>query len=383
MIKQKAMMVLPEYFTGLIKTSSAEKPEWNMEMIRNGCPNSWSYVDACMISAALALHQITREQQYLTFSDQFLGWYVQSDGLICTYRKEEWNIDNICPGKNLFALFKLTGRKKYEKAIHVLQSQIDEMPRTKYGNFWHKKIYPWQVWLDGLYMGQPFHMQYEVVYRDGKGCGDSFDQFRNVQKLMRKENGLYYHGYDESRQMYWADKESGCSPNCWGRAIGWLMAALADTLEVSDPVRYPQGVSLLSGMAEQLAEALIPWQHEEGMFYQVVDKPEEGGNYLESSGTLLIAYGILKCIRLGYLPKKYSWIAESAFEGTVNRYLFQTADGSLQLNGICLVAGLGGEQHRDGSLAYYFGEPVVANEGKGIAPLLLCYTELLCKDCGS
>ena len=374
---KEAMEALPEYFQGLLQSSSAQRPAWNMEMIRSGASNVWSYVDACMIAAALALYEINGDRRYLTFADEFLDWYVESDGSIRTYYMGEWNIDNICPGKNLFPLLQYTGKEKYQKAIFLLQKQLEQMPRTKEGSFWHKGIYPWQVWLDGLFMAQPFYMKYEMEYGDGQGWKDILLQFSNVQRLMKKENGLYFHGYDESRSMYWADPKTGCSPNCWGRAVGWLMAALADVLEASGPDKSKELNDFLGRMALELVQALAPWQQEDGMFLQVLDMPEAKGNYPETSATMLIAYGILKCIRLGYLPAEYRRMAQRAFEGTVQRYLTRQVDGSLKLGGICLVAGLGGAAHRDGSLKYYFGEPVVENEGKGIAPLMLCYTELI------
>ena len=380
MNQQEAMNLLPKYFDSLMEQSTAQRPAWNMEMIRSGNANVWSYVDACMLKAALALYDITKRQHYLEFADSFLDWYVQENGEIKTYDKAELNIDNICPAKNLFELYAYTGKEKWRRALDHVREQLDIMPRTKAGNFWHKNIYPWQVWLDGLYMGQPFYLQYELAFKNGAGCEDSFMQFRNVYELMRKENGLYYHGYDESRQMYWADKQSGCSPHCWGRAVGWLMAALADTLEVvENSAVSAENVLFLEKMAVELADALIPWQHQDGMFYQVVDMPEAEGNYLEASGTLLMAYGIMKCVRLGKLPQRYWKMAESAFAGTVERYLRTDEHGQMHLHGICLVAGLGGAQRRDGSLEYYFSEPIVQDEGKGVAPLLLCYTELLRK----
>lgn len=374
---QEAMECLPEYLDGLMKRSTPSRPAWNMELLRGGGENIWNYVDACMVSAMLSMYRITKEEAYLEFCDSFMDWFVREDGTIRTYQKEDRNIDNICPGKNLFALYRYTGKEKYKKAMQLLREQLDGMPRTKGGNFWHKEIYPWQVWLDGLYMAQPFYMEYERTFRDGKGCKDIYEQFGNVYRLMRKDNGLYYHGYDESRGMYWADPESGCSPNCWVRAVGWLMAALADTLEAADQERDPESYGFLARMMEELACALVPWQREDGMFFQVVDRPEESGNYPETSGSALIAYGILKAVRMGCLPVSYRSMGRRAFEGTVKRYLRRTQDGSLVLGGICLVAGLGGARCRDGSLSYYFSEPVVENEGKGVAPLLMCYTEML------
>ena len=253
-------------------------------------------------------------------------------------------------------------------------------PRTKEGNFWHKDIYPWQVWLDGTYMAQPFYMEYETRFNKMQGCIDSYKQFMNIKKHMRDEKtGLYYHGYDESRQMYWAGPETGCSPNFWLRAMGWFLVAMVDVLERMDEQLYNEYRGIMA-MLKQTVEDMHKFQDEQsGMFWQVIDHPEAEGNYLETSGTALFAYAVLKGVRLGYLPKRMAAWAEKAFYGTCDRYLSKNPDGSLQLDGICLVAGLGGKDHRDGSLAYYFSEPVVCNDAKGVGPLVLAYTEMIAR----
>lgn len=377
MDKQATVALLRSYIDYLLENSSAEAPAWNIEMIRSGKPNKWNYIDGCMITAVLALHRITGEDKYLAFADSFMGWFVQEDGSIKTYDKEEYNLDNINPAKNLFRLYALTGKEKYRRAMDTVRSQLSTMPRTKAGNFWHKKIYPHQVWLDGLYMAQPFYMEYETRFNNMHGCVDSFAQFCNVQQLMQnKTTGLYYHGYDESRSMYWANKTTGLSANCWLRAEGWFLMALVDTIEAMDEQMYYE-LRTLQSMLRSLADALARWQDESGMFYQIIDQPQANGNYLETSGTAIIAYALLKAVRLHLLPESYRAMGEKAFYGTANKYLSVQADGTPYLGGICLVAGLGGAQRRDGSLAYYFSEPVVENEAKGVAPMLLACTEIL------
>ncbi len=211
-------------------------------------------------------------------------------------------------------------------------------------------------------------------------CGKaSFQQFVRVRKYMRDpETGLYYHGYDESREMYWANPETGCSPNFWLRALGWFICALVDTASVISETLYYEYRTLVS-MLQELATALLKYQDEDGMFWQVVNYPNEEGNYRETSGTALIAYAFLKGARLGYLDERFAEAGEKALDGIFDRYLTEDADGNLELGGICLVAGLGGKQRRDGSREYYYSEPVVKNEAKGTAPFILAYTELLRK----
>ena len=373
---------LRTYMDRLIETSDAQNPQWNMEKIQSGQPNKWNYIDGCMIHAILELYQCSKDEKYLRFADSFMDWFVQEDGSIRNYSTEEYNLDNVNPAKNLFVLYEATGKEKYRRAVDTVYQQLKNMPRTKDGNFWHKKIYPNQVWLDGLYMAQPFYMEYETKYNHLEQYNDIFQQFLNVQKHMKDEKtGLYFHGYDESRKMYWANKETGCSQNFWLRAIGWLAVALTDTLEQMDEQIYYE-YRELEAMLKNLIDALLPYQDAGGMFYQIVNHAEVPENYLETSGTALLAYAILKAVRLELLPERYRVFGERAFFGTIEKYLKTDTNGQLVLGGICLVAGLGGAQHRDGTIAYYLSELVVENEAKGVAPLLMAYTEIIRKKDG-
>ena len=368
---------IQEYIDYLLENSDAEHPMWNKELVRWGKQNKWNYIDGCMITALLSLYEITGEERYYTFAKDFVDYFVQPDGTIRTYDVEEYNLDNINTASNLFFLYDKSGEEKYRLALDNVRKQLDGMPRTKEGSFWHKAIYPNQVWLDGLYMAEPFYMKYETRFRKMEKCQDVIHQFKNVEKYMKDpKTGLYYHGYDESREMYWADPVTGCSPNFWLRALGWFSLALVETSQATDETLYYEK-RYLQKLFEDLVDALKPFQDESGMFYQVVNRSDAKGNYLETSGTALIAYAILKAVRLGYLAPRYREMGEKAFNGIVEKYLSKNEDGTLKLSGICLVAGLGGKAHRDGSLEYYFSEPVVENEAKGVAPFLLAYTEML------
>ena len=247
MTHQEILDTLGRYVDYLIEGSTAAAPLWNIEMVRSGKPNKWNYIDGCMITACLSLYNTTGDEKFLSFSRHFLDYFVKSGGVIETYHVDEYNLDNINQGKNLFTLYDLTGKQRYRDAIETIRSQLETQPRTKEGNFWHKKIYPWQVWLDGTYMAQPFYMEYETRFNGMKGCLDSYHQFMNVKKHMRDPNtGLYYHGYDESRQMYWANPETGCSPNFWLRAMGWFLVAMVDVLERMDEQLYYEYRSIMA-----------------------------------------------------------------------------------------------------------------------------------------
>lgn len=374
------MGILNRYVNELLEKSTPQAPVWNIEKIRSGKPSKWNYIDGCMIKAILDLYALSGEKKYLDFADSFIDYFVREDGSIDSYDPEEYNIDNVNAGKTLFELYSLTGKEKYRKAIDTIYSQVKNQPRTKAGNFWHKKIYPNQVWLDGMYMGQPFYMQYEIEYNNCENCMDSINQFMNVYKIMRDEKtGIYYHAYDESREAFWCDKTTGLSQNFWLRALGWYSMALVDTIEIM-PDKLKEQREQLKKIYVEFIDSMLKVQHESGMWYQVVDKGDKEGNYLESSGSSILAYSIMKSVRIGILDESYYKYGLKAFEGVCDKYISEK-DGELQMDGICLVAGLGPEKNkrRDGSFEYYMSEPVVKNDAKGVAPLILAYIETLYK----
>lgn len=374
------MPIFEKYIDELIKKSTLDIPAWNIEKARAGAGKpGWNYIDGCMILALLEIYRTTGEKKYYDFADAFINHRVHEDGTIEGYDPEEYNIDNVNAGKTLFALYEINGKEKYKKAIELIYSQVRSQPRTKDGNFWHKKIYPNQVWLDGLYMGQPFYMEYETKFNHKEHYGDIFSQFANVVKYMKdKKTGLYYHGYDASREIFWCDKETGLSGNFWLRALGWYSMALLDTLDKCDETEeYKLEYNSLQQVFVDFMDSMLKFQDESGMWYQL---PALGGkepNYLETSGSAIMAYSLLKGVRLGFLPENYRKFGLKAFQGICDKFL-KEKDGHLSLGGICLVAGLGPADNtrRDGTFDYYMSEPVVEDDAKGVGPLLLAYTEL-------
>jgi len=365
-----------QYLNQLMEASTPEAPAWNMEKILSGAKNKWNYIDGCMIKAILEMHTITGEERYLAFADNFIGHYVQEDGSILTYSPEEFNIDNINEGKVLFDLYERTGAEKYRRAIDTVYGQLMAQPRTEEGSFWHKNIYPNQVWLDGLYMAQPFYMAYETKFNSFNGYKDIFSQFQTVESQMKDQTtGLYYHGYDASKVMPWCDGTTGLSQNFWGRAMGWFVMAIIDVVEVMDEQMFYEYRYLMT-MFKDVVDALVKVQSPTGMWYQLLDLPDLEGNYLETSASAIISYAILKGVRLGALPERYRQYGLDGFIDICDRYLVEK-EGQLSLGGICLVAGLGGKEQRDGSVAYYLSEPIVEDEAKGVAPFLLCATEVI------
>lgn len=368
-------MILDRYIKQLMETSTPQCPAWNIEKIRSGKPNTWNYIDGVMIKALLELHEITGEPDYLEFADAFIDYFVGDDGSIKYYNPEDYNLDNVNAGKTLFTLYSLTHKEKYRKAMDLIYGQLKKQPRTREGNFWHKLIYPNQVWLDGLYMAQPFYMQYELAFRDGRACSDSFHQFMTVQKIMRDpKNGLYYHGYDSSH------KATGLSTSFWLRAEGWFAMALIDTWELM-PASMSAERDELRRMFNELIDAMLIYQDKNtGMWCQVINLPEVSGNYLETSGSAIFANAIMKGVRLGVLDDEYYDVGYRAFQGICDTQLSER-DDQLQLNNICLMAGLGDGMgnfaERPGTFDYYMSEPIVQNDAKGVGPLILAYIETM------
>lgn len=371
------MKLIEKYIDELIEKSTLDVPAWNIEKARAGEKSGWNYIDGCMILAILETYRSTNDKKYLDFADAFINHRVMEDGTINGYSVEEYNIDNVNAGKTLFELYDITGKEKYRKAIDLIYTQIQTQPRTAENSFWHKKIYPNQVWLDGLYMGQPFYMEYETRFNDKKNYADIFGQFFTAVKRMRDpETGLYYHAYDSSKEMFWCDKETGLSQNFWLRALGWYSMALLDTLHKADS-SYGEDYEKLKEIFVDLMDTMLKFQDESGMWYQLVNLGGREKNYLETSGSSIMAYSLLKGVRLGFLPESYRKYGEKAFKGVCDKYLV-TEEGKMSLGGICLVAGLGPDDNRrrDGSYEYYMSEPIVSDDAKGVGPFLLAYTEL-------
>ncbi len=370
------MNQIERYVDRILRESTPERPLWNIEKLRQGKINGWNYIDGCMMIALLNLYEITGDDKYYNFAEEFLDFYVREDGSLLGFDEQAYNLDNICQGNPLFEVYRRSGKEKYRRAMDTLYGQLSRQPRTAQGNFWHKAIYPNQVWLDGLYMAQVFYTRYCCTYGDPARLEDVRSQFRNVRQFMfDPETGLYRHGYDASGTAFWAGPD-GKSKNPWLRSLGWFSAALIDvTAQLEEGIFRRE----MTGIARELAGNLLPYiDRESGMLWQVPHQIGREGNYPETSGSAMAAYFYLKGARLGILDKAYALRGKAIFDSICARYLTEV-DGRLNLGGICLVAGLGPENNRrrDGSYEYYISEPIVENDAKGLAPFLMCYTETL------
>lgn len=336
----------------------------------------WVYEWGLVLKAILALWDVTREPAYLDYVRASVDRLVGPDGSIRTYRPDEYNLDHINPGKVLLPLYAITGDTRYAAAAGRLRAQLRSHPRTASGGFWHKQIYPHQMWLDGIYMAAPFLAAYAAAFDEPALFDDIAHQIMLIEGATRDPaTGLLYHAWDESRQQAWAHPESGCSPHFWGRAMGWFVMALPDVLEFF-PVDHPARAALVAVLARTATAVAQVQDPATGLWYQVLDHPGRPGNYLEASASCMFVYGMAKGVRLGCLPPRWLATAQAGFQGVVERLVAVDEAGQVTLNQICAVAGLGGTPYRDGSYEYYIGEPVVSNDFKGVGPFILAGVEL-------
>ncbi|MDQ0920537.1 unsaturated rhamnogalacturonyl hydrolase [Paenibacillus sp. V4I5] len=337
--------------------------------------NKWGYVAGMALTAIGRLGDWAGQAKYHEFVKRQMDVFIQEDGSIQGYTLEDYNLDHINKGKNLLWLWRETGEAKYEKAARLLADQLTGQPRTNEGGFWHKKIYPYQMWLDGLYMSSPYMAEYAWTFDESDWFDEAAHQLLLIEGRTRNpQTGLLHHAWDESGEQRWCDNRSGRSRHVWGRAMGWYAMALVDALEYF-PVRHPKRGQLM-GIFERMANAVVRVQDQEsGVWAQVMDCNGREGNYLEASGSCMLTYALAKGIRLRYLAEIDRRVVERAYEGILQRFVTEDEKG-VHLHGICHGAGLGGRKYRDGSFDYYISEAIVSDVLMGVAPLLLASIEI-------
>lgn len=363
-------------------TSAKTTARWSVRMAdamiqRNPVVfEKWDYTAGLMLTAYARVGAVTGLPNYDAYIRANIDRFVRDDGSIATYKIDEFNLDQINMGRALFALYDRTKAPRYRTALATLREQLAKQPRTSEGGFWHKKIYPNQMWLDGLYMAEPFYVEYARRFGPSGDFDDITKQFLLVARHTRDaRTGLFYHAWDETRAQPWADPITGNSKNFWGRAMGWYLMAAVDVLEQL-PKTHRDREALLR-VVNDLSDAVARVQDPvTGLWWQVMDQPARAKNYLEASASSMFVYAFAKGARLGYLPAQYTSVASRGFDGLVTQLVRTGADGLPSLTGICKVAGLGGNPPRDGSYDYYVSEPVVADDYKGVGAFILAAVEL-------
>jgi unsaturated rhamnogalacturonyl hydrolase len=336
----------------------------------------WHYEDGFLARAIAEVGAKMREPHYEQAAMDYVDRFVGPDGDITTYRLADYNLDQINPGRLLFPLYAARGEERYRKAILLLVEQLRRQPRTHGGGFWHKLIYPYQMWLDGIYMAAPFYAQYAAMFVDPAVFDDIVHQIVTMEQRTRDPKmGLLYHGWDESCRQPWAASGAGQSPHFWGRAMGWYVMGIVDVLDYL-PADH-RGVAKLVAILERTLAALLAVQDPAtGLWRQVLDQGDRPGNYLEASAACMIVYALAKGVRKGYVFASWLDAARRSFEQILARFVQVDADGQTNLHWTCGAAGLGGYPYRDGSYEYYVTEKVITNDPKGVAAFILAALEM-------
>ena len=335
----------------------------------------WGYTHGLALKSVLHVWEKTKNENYINYVKSYYDQFIAEDGSIRSYQLDEYNIDRINPGKPLFKLYQETGEEKYKKAAFLLREQMRTHPRTAAGGFWHKKIYPHQMWLDGLYMASPFLAEFAYTFNEPSLFNDVANQLILMEKYARDDKtGLLYHGWDESKKQQWADKNTGLSPHFWGRGMGWYTMALVDVLDFF-PKDHPRRSDIIA-ILKRLAEAITRIQDvKTGLWYQVLDQPNRKGNYLESSASTMFVYSLVKAVKNGYIDSGYQGIAQKGYQGILTYFIKVDENGLVNIDQACAGAGLGGKPYRDGSYQYYINEEIRSNDPKAVGPFILASLE--------
>jgi unsaturated rhamnogalacturonyl hydrolase len=358
---------------------------------------TWGYEDGFRLDGMVAEWHNTADPALFNYIKAAVDPCIAADGSIVGYKPETHTLDNIEMGRAVLFLYRVTSQPKYALAAKFLHDQLDLQPRTPSGGYWHKQIYPNQMWLDGAYMAEPFRAEYAATFQSPADFDDIAKQLLLMDAHMRDpESGLLRHGWDESKQMPWADKNTGLSPEVWGRAMGWYSMAVVDVLDWF-PKDHPQRAALIAVLNRTMAAVVKVQDAKTGLWWQVMDRPphsgpmmqkqpdgsirigiahEENGNYLEASASCMFTYALAKGARMGYLPPTDEAVARRAWEGIQKQFLTTNPDGTLTLHGTVKVGGLGGTPYRAGDFNYYIHEPVVDQDKKGVGAFLLAGSEM-------
>ena len=349
----------------------------------------WSYVMGIELEAMLDTYLRYGGEDIRKYCQLYTDTMINSKGEIRTYKLEDYNLDQIRTGHFVARMYQLYPEAKNLAAMKTLMKQLDKQPRTKEGVYWHKAIYAFQVWLDGIFMGLPYRALTANMLLKPKKAEKIYDDAVNqisktYERTLDPKTGLNRHAWDETHEMFWADKETGLSQHCWGRAQGWYTMALVELLDAM-PEDYKRRGEVIELLKKDL-DAVIKWQDKKtGVWYQVMDSPKREGNYLESTCSSMFAYALLKAYNKGYLGEKYLKAGIKAYEGILKNFIRVNADKTISLTQCCAVAGLGPGMseavkkaapnvkeniRRDGSYSYYLSEPVRDNDAKGVGPFI-------------
>ena len=363
------------YSVRMIKSEMQRNPDATYLDGRNGV-RKWNYTTGLELKSFMDAADRYDLPEVVAYVKEWADTMATEKGEVFGYKKSNYNVDHICPARIYFDLHDMYGDqdKRYRRVTRMIREQIDSQPRTQSGEFWHKQIYPNQVWLDGFYMALPFYAEYTRRYapkeqRDSL-FADIVHQFvAGAENTYDPATGLFRHAWDESKSMFWCDPQTGLSAHAWGRATGWYAIALVEVLDYL-PEDHP-GYKTLIGQLNYFLEVLPKWADPKtGMWYQVLDCPERKGNYQEATCSIMFTYAFLKGLRKGYIDDSHADYIKGLYQKFIDRFIKENPDGTISMTDCCAVGGLGGKQMRKGDFDYYLSEPIIDNDCKGVGPFI-------------
>ena len=369
------------------QVSESAKPKWSIRMANSvmlradslihhlGVINpKWSYDVAFLGMAIDKLGSI--DPKYSDYMEDWVNYFVNENGSVKDYNPDEYNLDRIYPANNILTLYKRKENPVYKVALDRFVKQMETHPKTNSGGYWHKKIYPWQMWLDGIFMASPYLVRYAKEFNFPKWFDIVTFQVKLIySKTVDEKTGLMVHAWDESHLQKWCDPATGKSHWPWSRSMGWYTMAIEDILDYL-PQNHPDRDSLIIILQKTCDALLKVSDPQTGLYYQVLDQGKRAGNYLEGSGSAMFTFVFAKGAHKGYLDKKYLEIANKDFDNILKEFIRVDKNGLVSMTNICAVGGLGGNPYRDGSYEYYINEKRQDNDPKGAAPFILAAIEL-------
>jgi unsaturated rhamnogalacturonyl hydrolase len=390
MYRKIVLIMLLGVITCNLKTQDLKNnpgmPKWSVRMANSVLSRSdsliyyvdrnpkWAYDVAFLGMAIDRLGNI--DPKYSKYMEAWVNHFVKPDGSVIDYRLKEYNLDRIFPGRDIITVYKRNPEPKYKIALDNFIEQLKSHPKTNSGGYWHKNIYPWQMWLDGIFMASTYMAQYAKEFNAPNWFDVATTQTKMIyEKTLDHNTGLLMHAWDESRSQKWCDPATGQSHYPWSRAMGWYILAIEDILEYL-PENHPDRSSLIT-ILQKTCDALVKVRDPEtGIWFQVLNQGGREGNYLEGSGSAMYSYAFARGAHKGYLDKKYLDIANTAFDGILKELITVDKNGLITMHNICGGCGLGGNPYRDGSYEYYVNEKRIDNDTKGVAPFIMAALEL-------
>ena len=332
--------------------------------------NGWEYNTGIVLFKMTKTYERTQDPRYLDYIRRWVDGYVDEQGRLGWDQTRTHNLDYIQPGMLILFLYEQTGAEKYRIAARAVREAFDKIPRNADGGFWHKGIYPNEMWIDGIYMGEPFLVRYGKLFGDAAFCNDTAVAQATLvaEHAFDKKTGLLFHAWDQDKNAAWADPTTGVSPILWSRGMGWYVMAMVDILEIlpKEHPGYPRLLALLKENARGLKATQDP---KTGLWFQVLDQGDRAGNWIETSSSGMFIYALKKAVDLGLIDREYLAVAERAWQG-LPAFIETDASGQPVFTGA--VQGMGVQK----DFAGYVAVPRLRNSTHGLMAIQIAASRM-------